>query len=134
MKKLLLLFTITLFFVITGCSHKYIPGITKNFYEVINESEVINENKKTTLFINSITLSDQKDLSEIYQELSYDELANALHDWLNPGDEDGEGGTSTESTTTSTTGTNSTAASTTSTTENTTVSDTTEAFDELFNK
>ena len=74
MKKLLLLFTITLFFVITGCSHKYIPGITKNFYEVINESEVINENKKTTLFINSITLSDQKDLSEDYRNRLINEL------------------------------------------------------------
>ena len=80
-------------------------------------------------------IEDQKDLREIYQELSYDELANALHEWLNPSDEDGDGdgGTPTESTT-ATSGADSTANTSTSTTENAKVNNSTEAFDELFNK
>jgi hypothetical protein len=32
-------------------------------------------------------LDGQKDIREVYNELSYDELAEALHDWLNPGEE-----------------------------------------------
>ena len=67
----------------------------------------------------------QKDIREVYNELSYDELAEALHDWLNPSDEDGEKGSektntpatskALESAVTSTTGVN-------------------DAFDDLFNK
>ena len=34
-------------------------------------------------------LKEQKDIAEVYQELSYDELAEALNDWLNPS-EDGD--------------------------------------------
>ena len=34
-------------------------------------------------------LDDQKDIREVYNELSYDELSDALQDWLNPS-EDGE--------------------------------------------
>ena len=35
-------------------------------------------------------LDDQKDIREVYNELSYDELAEALQDWLNPSDGDQE--------------------------------------------
>jgi hypothetical protein len=32
-------------------------------------------------------LDEQKDIREVYNELTYDELAEALHDWLNPNEE-----------------------------------------------
>jgi hypothetical protein len=79
----------------------------------------ITEDKKvlTTL------LDDQKDIREVYNELSYDELAEALGDWLNPS-EDGEEKSSKNDPVPA-----STLASATSNTSN--VSD---AFDDLFNK
>jgi len=68
-------------------------------------------------------LDDQKDIREVYNELSYDELAEALGDWLNPSD--GE-----ESTTkTDTNVPASTLQSAVSSTSNVT-----DAFDDLFNK
>ena len=67
-------------------------------------------------------IEDQKDIREIYQEYSYDELAEALRDWLNPSDEDEDTSEKTESISAST------LASTT------TAKDTTEAFDKLFEK
>jgi len=81
----------------------------------------ITEDKKvlTTL------LDDQKDIREVYNELSYDELAEALGDWLNPS-EDGEEKSSKSDPVPAST---STLASATSNTSN--VSD---AFDDLFNK
>ena len=70
-------------------------------------------------------LDDQKDIREVYNELSYDELAEALGDWLNPS-EDGE---ETSSKSDPVPASTSTLASATSNTTN--VSD---AFDDLFNK
>jgi len=70
-------------------------------------------------------LDDQKDIREVYNELSYDELAEALGDWLNPS-EDGEEKSSKSDPVPAST---STLASATSNTSN--VSD---AFDDLFNK
>ena len=66
--------------------------------------------------------SSQKDIRDIYQEQSYDDLTNVLNEWLNPSDE-------TESETTKAVE----ATSTTSTMEEKKVKDTSEAFDELFN-
>ena len=68
-------------------------------------------------------LDDQKDIREVYNELSYDELAEALSDWLNPS-EDGEKAESKE---------DSVPASTIASAVNTT-SDVNDAFDDLFNK
>ena len=68
-------------------------------------------------------LDDQKDIREVYNELSYDELAEALGDWLNPSD--GE-----ETTTKS--DTNVPASTLQSAVSNT--SNVTDAFDDLFNK
>ena len=67
-------------------------------------------------------IEDQKDIREIYQEYSYDELAEALRDWLNPSDENDDTSEKTESISAST------LASTT------TAKNATEAFDELFSK
>ena len=63
--------------------------------------------------------SSQKDIRDIYQEQSYDDLTNVLNEWLNPGD------ASSESTPQQ--------ATETSTMDNKKVKDTSEAFDELFN-
>src|SRR5210317_189128 len=65
--------------------------------------------------------SSQKDIRDIYQEQSYDDLTNVLNEWLNPGEES----SSEESTPTQ--------ATETSTMETKKVKDTSEAFDELFN-
>ena len=65
--------------------------------------------------------SSQKDIRDIYQEQSYDDLTNVLNEWLNPGEE-----SSTEESTP-------TQATDTSTMETKKVKDTSEAFDELFN-
>ena len=70
-------------------------------------------------------LDEQKDIREVYSELTYDELAEALGDWLNP-KEDGEG---TPDKSESVPASTSALASATSNTTN--VSD---AFDDLFNK
>ena len=67
-------------------------------------------------------LDDQKDIREVYNELTYDELAEALGDWLNPGDEE-------ETTKTDTNVPASTLQSAVSNTSNVT-----DAFDDLFNK
>jgi len=64
--------------------------------------------------------SSQKDIRDIYQEQSYDDLTNVLNEWLNPSED-----SSTESTPTQ--------ATETSTMETKKVKDTSEAFDELFN-
>ena len=68
-------------------------------------------------------LDNQKDITEVYNELTYDELAEALGDWLNPSD--GE-----ETTTKS--DTNVPASTLQSAVSNT--SNVTDAFDDLFNK
>ena len=69
--------------------------------------------------------TSQKDITEIYQEQSYDDLTNVLNEWLNPSEDSSEqsaGATPTQATETST-----------STMETKKVKDTSEAFDELFN-
>jgi len=68
-------------------------------------------------------LDNQKDITEVYNELSYDELAEALGDWLNPSDGDEE---------TTKTDTNVPASTLQSAVSNT--SNVTDAFDDLFNK
>ena len=68
-------------------------------------------------------LNEQKDIREVYQELSYDELTDALNDWLNPSEEDGDDSTSKEETV---------PASTLKTAVNSTT-DAGSAFDDLFN-
>ncbi len=70
-------------------------------------------------------LDDQKDIREVYNELSYDELAEALGDWLNPS-EDGEEETTKTDTTNVPASTLKSAVSSTS--------NVTDAFDDLFNK
>ena len=69
-------------------------------------------------------LDNQKDITEVYNELSYDELAEALGDWLNPSDGEEE--------TTKTDTTNVPASTLQSAVSNT--SNVTDAFDDLFNK
>ena len=64
--------------------------------------------------------SSQKDIRDIYQEQSYDDLTNVLNEWLNPGED-----SSSESTPTQVTET--------ATMENKKVKDTSEAFADLFN-
>ena len=66
--------------------------------------------------------SSQKDIRDIYQEQSYDDLTNVLNEWLNPSDDS----SSTEESTPQ-------QAADTSTMETKKVKDTSEAFDELFN-
>ena len=68
-------------------------------------------------------LDNQKDITEVYNELSYDELAEALGDWLNPSDGDEE---------TTKSDTNIPASTLQSAVSNT--SNVTDAFDDLFNK
>ncbi len=68
-------------------------------------------------------LDNQKDITEVYNELSYDELAEALGDWLNPSDGDEE---TTKSDTNVPASTLQSAVSSTS--------NVTDAFDDLFNK
>ena len=69
-------------------------------------------------------LDNQKDITEVYNELSYDELAEALGDWLNPSDGEEE---------TTKTDTTNVPASTLKSAVNST-SNVTDAFDDLFNK
>ena len=69
-------------------------------------------------------LDNQKDIREVYNELTYDELAEALGDWLNPSDGDEE--TTTKSDTNVPASTLQSAVSSTS--------NVTDAFDDLFNK
>ena len=69
-------------------------------------------------------LDNQKDIREVYNELTYDELAEALGDWLNPSDGEEE--------TTKTDTTNVPASTLQSAVSNT--SNVTDAFDDLFNK
>ena len=64
--------------------------------------------------------SSQKDIRDIYQEQSYDDLTNVLNEWLNPSED-----SSTDSTPQKTTET--------SNLEQNKVQDTSEAFDELLN-
>jgi hypothetical protein len=69
--------------------------------------------------------SSQKDIRDIYQEQSYDDLTNVLNEWLNPSEDSSEqsaGTTQPQANETST-----------STMEEKKVKDTSEAFDELFN-
>ena len=65
-------------------------------------------------------LSNQKDINEIYQELSYDELTEALQAWLTPSEDEDDSETE--------------EAVSTSKVVDTPVSNTTDAFDELFSK
>jgi len=60
----------------------------------------------------------QQEISEIYQELSYDDLTGILNDWLNPSEDDKK---------------EETQVSTADLAASKTVSNTSEAFDELFN-
>ena len=66
-------------------------------------------------------LENQKNITEIYQEQSYDELAEVLQNWLSPSD-DGESSEENDS------------ATETTLKQTTTVTNASEAFDELFNK
>jgi hypothetical protein len=68
-------------------------------------------------------LDEQKDIREVYNELTYDELAEALGDWLNPSD--GEETTKTDTTNVPASTLKSAVSST---------SNVTDAFDDLFNK
>jgi hypothetical protein len=68
-------------------------------------------------------LDNQKDIREVYNELTYDELAEALGDWLNPSDGEEE---TTKSDTNVPASTLQSAVSSTS--------NVTDAFDDLFNK
>ena len=66
-------------------------------------------------------LENQKDITELYQELSYEELTGVLNQWLNPdGDTDGE--------------TKEAAPTSAVAAESAKVEDASAAFDELFNK
>ena len=68
-------------------------------------------------------LDNQKDITELYQELSYEELTNVLNEWLNPeasNDEDDKKETA--------------PASVVAADSAKTVEDASAAFDELFNK
>jgi len=65
-------------------------------------------------------LENQKDITELYQELSYDELTGVLNEWLNP---DGEAETTEKET-----------APTSVVASETKVEDASAAFDDLFNK
>ena len=69
-------------------------------------------------------LDNQKDIREVYNELTYDELAEALGDWLNPSDGEEE---------TTKTDTNVPASSVIQSAVSNT-SNVTDAFDDLFNK
>jgi hypothetical protein len=64
----------------------------------------------------------QHDITEIYQELSYDDMTEILNEWLNPSEDKDS---------TDTTTSNTTVAS--SELEKSKVSDTSDAFDDLFN-
>ena len=66
-------------------------------------------------------LENQKDITELYQELSYEELTGVLNQWLNP---DGE----------TTEETQETAPTSAVAAESAKVEDASAAFDELFNK
>ena len=65
--------------------------------------------------------SSQKDIRDIYQEQSYDDLTNVLNEWLNPSDDSSSEESKPQQ------------ATDTSTMETKKVKDTSEAFDELFN-
>ena len=67
-------------------------------------------------------LDNQKNIAELYQELSYEELTGVLNEWLNPNEE------STDESKKETAPVSATIA------ESTKVEDTSAAFDELFNK
>ena len=64
--------------------------------------------------------TSQKDITEIYQEQSYEDLTNVLNEWLNPSEDSTEEEVKQETVSTSDLGTSK-------------VKDTSEAFDELFN-
>ena len=64
--------------------------------------------------------TSQKDITEIYQEQSYDDLTNVLNEWLNPSEDSSEEETEEKSAPASDLATSK-------------VKDTSEAFDELFN-
>ena len=66
-------------------------------------------------------LENQKNITEIYQEQSYDELAEVLQNWLSPSDDE-ESSEENDS------------ATETTLKQTTTVTNASEAFDELFNK
>ena len=65
-------------------------------------------------------LDNQKNIAELYQELSYEELTDVLNTWLNPDDTSTESGTQTEASSV--------------VAETAKVEDASAAFDELFNK
>ena len=74
---------------------------------------------------------NQSDLTELYTEPTYDELKDALSNYLNPSDDDSA---STQTTTTTTTSNGTTDTSTTTKTEDTKKTEKVEdAFDQLFN-
>jgi len=69
-------------------------------------------------------LNSQKDIREIYNEQTYDELAEVLQKWLNPSEDDEETDTKKETEKSSTVSTLQ---------SSTTTSDASAAFDDLFN-
>ena len=66
-------------------------------------------------------VKSQQDITEIYQELSYDDLTEVLNEWLNPSDDTTEEETTVEKTVS------------TEQIASSKVSNTSDAFDELFN-
>ena len=75
---------------------------------------------------------NQSDLTELYTEPTYDDLKEALKNYLNPSSDDSDSTTTTESTTTSTTSTTATPSAATATPAKKTA-DVEDAFDQLFN-
>ena len=74
-------------------------------------------------------MDNQSDLVELYKEPTYDELKDALQNFLNPGDSD-----TTETATTTTTSTTSNTTSTPAVAKEPATSDVSDAFDQLFNE
>ena len=84
-----------------------------------NQTQITEDAKELETLLNS-----QKDIREIYNEQTYDELAEVLQKWLNPSEDDEETDTKKETEKSSTVSTLQ---------SNTTTSDASAAFDDLFN-
>jgi hypothetical protein len=84
-----------------------------------NQTQITEDAKELETLLNS-----QKDIREIYNEQTYDELAEVLQKWLNPSEDEEETDTKKETEKSSTVSTLQ---------SNTTTSDASAAFDDLFN-
>ena len=85
-----------------------------------NQSKLVEDSKALENLLNN-----QSDITELYTEPSYDDLKEALSNFLNPSDDSSEPSTTSSTTTTNTT--------TTTKPVTETVSNTSDAFDNLFN-